>query len=164
MFASVHNSQLSWFMFPVSEPRAVAVVAPSQPWQGQSIYIFPQFPFLYKVCLNLQATQSCEVFPIAPWWPSEQWFPHVIQLGVDPPGFLLYCQGWPSQSGHILDVKSFSLHVWRLSCSTSKQQGFQNRSLDSLHANSVCVTKDGFALLAVLHNKELIQLVPQPLK
>ena len=39
-----------------------------------------------------------------------------------------------SQPGHISDGKSYHLHSWRLSCNTSKQQGFQKRSLDSLHS------------------------------
>ena len=35
------------------------------------------------------------------------------------------------QPGNILDRKSYHLHTWRLSCSTSKQQDFQSMSLGS---------------------------------
>ena len=44
MFATVSNSHLPRFMSPIPEPRALAVDALSQDWQGRSVYMFPQFP------------------------------------------------------------------------------------------------------------------------
>ena len=44
MFATVSNSHLPWFMSPIPEPRALAVNALSQDWQGRSMYMFPPFP------------------------------------------------------------------------------------------------------------------------
>ena len=49
MFASLSNSHLPRFLSPIPEPRALAVDALSQDWQGRSMYIFPPFPLLYKV-------------------------------------------------------------------------------------------------------------------
>ena len=41
MFATLSNSQLPRFMSPIPEPRALAVDALSQDWQGRSMYMFP---------------------------------------------------------------------------------------------------------------------------
>ena len=37
------------FLYPIPEPRALAVDALSQDWQGRSMYMFPPFPLLNKV-------------------------------------------------------------------------------------------------------------------
>ena len=68
--ATLLNSHLPRFMSPVPEPRALAVDALSQDWQGRSMYTFPPFPLLNKVMQKLQSTQVAEVILVAPWWPS----------------------------------------------------------------------------------------------
>ena len=133
MFATLSNSHLPRFMSPVPEPRALAVDALSQDWQGRSMYMFPPFPLLSKVVQKLRSTQVAEVILIAPWWPSQPWFPHLLRLCVEHPLFLPYRQDLLSQQDqkYISDGKSFHLHVWRLSCDTTKQQAFQTRFLGS---------------------------------
>ena len=74
MFATVSNSHLSRFMSPISEPRALAVHALSQDWQGRSMYMFPPFNLLNKVIQKLRSTQAEEVILIAPRWPKQLWF------------------------------------------------------------------------------------------
>ena len=44
MFATVLNAHLPQFMSQILEPRALAVDALSQDWQGRSMYMFPPFP------------------------------------------------------------------------------------------------------------------------
>ena len=44
MFVTVHNTDLPQFMSPVPEPRALAIDALSQDWQGRLLYMFPPFP------------------------------------------------------------------------------------------------------------------------
>ena len=69
-----------------------------------------------------------------------------------------------------LGLKSYHQHALSLSCSTSKQQDFQKRSLVSqLHLEDppqiACTTTGGFASsLTGLQNKELIRLVPRLLR
>ena len=79
MFATLSNSHLPRFMSPVPEPRALAVDALSQDWQGRSMYMFPPFPQLNRVMQKLRSTQAAEVILVAPWWPSQSWFPHLLQ-------------------------------------------------------------------------------------
>ena len=59
MFATLSNSHLPWFMSPILEPRALAVDALSQDWQGRSMYMFPPFPLLNKVMQKLRSTRLC---------------------------------------------------------------------------------------------------------
>ena len=87
MFATLSNSHLPRFMSPVPEPRALAVDALSQDWQGRSMYMFPPFPLLSKVVQKLRSTQVAEVILVAPWWPSQPWFPHLLRLCVKHPLF-----------------------------------------------------------------------------
>ena len=82
-FATVHNTHLPQFMALVPEPRALAIDALSQDWQGRSMYMFPPFLLLNKVIQKLRTTQTGKVILIAPWWPSQPWFPHLLRLSVD---------------------------------------------------------------------------------
>ena len=133
MFATLSNSHLPRFMSPVPEPRALAVDALSQDWQGRSMYMFPPFPLLNRVIQKLRSTQVVEVILVAPWWPFQSWFPHLLCLCVEHPLVLPYRRDLLSQQDqkYISDGKSYHLHVWRLSCDTTKQQAFQTRSLGS---------------------------------
>ena len=55
-FATVHNTHLPQFMALVPEPRALAIDALSQDWQGRSMYMFPPFLLLNKVIQKLRNT------------------------------------------------------------------------------------------------------------
>ena len=159
------------FMSPVPEPRALAVDALSQDWQGRSMYMFPPFPLLNRVVQKLRSTQAAEVILVAPWWTSQPWFPHLLRLCVEHPLTLPYRQDLLSQQDqkYISDGKSFHLHVWRLSCDTTKQQVFQTRSLGSRQLLGdprpiACTTTDGVISHDGLRDKLLIHLTPQPLR
>ena len=101
--ASVHVS--------IPEPRALAVEALSQDWQGRSMYMFPPFPLLSKFIQKLRSTQEAEVILIASWWPKQSWFPHLLRLCVDHPLFFPYRRDPLSQQDqrYVSDRKSYSL-------------------------------------------------------
>ena len=171
MFATVSNSHLPWFMSPIPEPRALAVDALSQDWQGRSMYMFPPFPLLSKVLQKLRSTQTAEVILIAPWWPNQSWFPHLLRLCVEHPLVFPYRRDLLSQQDqkYVSNGKSYHLHKWRLSCDTIRQQVFQMRSLGSQQLLGgpqpiACTMIGGFALLDGPQGKGLIRLIPQPLK
>ena len=132
MFATLSNSHLPLFMSPIPEPRALAVDALSQDWQGRSIYMFPPFPLLNKVMQKLRSTQVAEVILVAPGVRLSRGF-HTYYVCVEHPLVLPYRRDLLSQQDqkYISDGKSYHLHVWRLSCDTIKQQAFQTRSLGS---------------------------------
>ena len=87
---NLSNSHLPRFMSPIPEPRALAVDVLSQDWQGRSMYMFPPFPLLSKVIQKLRSTQVAEVVLVAPWWPTQSWFPHLLRLCVEHPLALPY--------------------------------------------------------------------------
>ena len=129
------------------------------------------FSPISKVVQKLRSTQVAEVILVAPWWPSQPWFPHLLRLCVEHPLFLPYRQDLLSQQDqkYISDGKSFHLHVWRLSCDTTKQQAFQTRSLGSRQPLGdprpiACTTTDGVVSHDGLRDKVLIHLTPQPLR
>ena len=165
-FATVHNTHLPQFMALVPEPRALAIDALSQDWQGKSMYMFPPFLLLNKVIQKLRTTQTGEMILIAPWWPSQPWFPHLLRLSVDHLlRFFLYRRNLLSQQGYISSGKSYHLHAWRLLCSTTKQQEFQGRSLSLpqlLHVGDPpqieCTMTGGYASLPGLQGEDLIRL------
>ena len=171
MFATASNSHRPWFMSPILEPRALAVDALSQDWQGKSMYMFPPFPLVNKVIQKLRSTQVAEVILTAPWWPKESWFLHLLHLCVDHPLFFPYCRDLLSQQdqNYVSDGKSYHLHAWRLSCDTIKQQTFQSRSLGSPQLleglqTSAGMMIGGFTSLDGPQGKGLICLIPQLLK
>ena len=103
------------FMSPIPEPQALAVDALSLDWQGRSLYMFPPFPLFNKVIQKLRAIQAAEVTVIAPWWPSQPWFPHLLRLCVDQPLFFPYSRDLLSQQSQRFtsDGKSYHLPAWR---------------------------------------------------
>ena len=52
-FVTVHTSQLPQFKSPIPKLRALAVDALSHTWEGGSMYVFPLFFLLNKVCRKL---------------------------------------------------------------------------------------------------------------
>ena len=167
----VELPDLPLFVSPIPEPRALAVDALSQDWQGRSMYMFPPFPLLNKVVQKLRSTQVAEVILVAPWWPSQSWFPHLLRLCVEHPLVLPYRRDLLSQQDqkYISDGKLFHLHAWRLSWDTTKRQAFQTRSLSSRQPLEgpqpiACMTIDGVASFDGLQDMALIHLIPQPLR
>ena len=73
----------------------------------------PPFPLLNKVLQKLRSTQVAEVILVAPWWPSQLWFPHLLRLCVEHPLVLPYRRDLLSQQDqkYISDGKSYHLHV-----------------------------------------------------
>ena len=158
-------------MSPIPEPRALGVDALSQDWRGRSMYMFPPFPLLNNDTQKLRSTQAAEVILIAPWWPNQSWFPHLLRLCVEHPLCFPYRPDLLSQQDQkcVSDGKSYHLHAWRFSCDTIKQQAFQTRSLGSQQPLGgpqpiPCTAIGGFASLDGPQGKGLIRLIPQLLR
>ena len=119
-----------------------------------------------KVIQKLRTTKTGELILIAPWWPSQPWFPHLLRLSVDHLlRFFQYRRDLLSQQGYISSGKSYDLHTWRLLCSTTKQQDFQGRSLSLpqlLHVGDPpqieYTMTGGYASLPGLQGEDLIKL------
>ena len=169
MFATLLNARLPQFMSLTPEPRALAVDALSQDWQGRSMYMFPLFPLLNKVIQKIWSTQEADVILIAPWWPKQSWFPHPLRLCMDHSLFFPYRDLLSQQDQRYISDGKYRLHALRLSCDTTKQQAFQTRSLGlQQHLGDpqpiACTTIGGFASPDGLQGRDLTRLIPQLLK
>ena len=134
-------------------------------------YMFPPLPLLNKVIQKLRTTQAAEVILIAPWWPKQSWFPHLLRLCVEHPlAFNLPSRSSvPAGSEVCLGGKSYHLHAWRLSCDNIKHQVFQTSSLGSRQPLGgpqpiACTTTGGFASFDGPQVKVLTRLTPQLLR
>ena len=88
MFASRLNHQLPTYVSWKPDPGAAFVDAFSVPWDYKGhIYLFPPFCLVSRVLSKLH-NEQCEGFLIAPLWPTQPWFPHLLHLLIDCP-FLL---------------------------------------------------------------------------
>ena len=126
MFATLSNSHLiPRFMSPVREPRALAVDALSQDWQGRSMYMFPPFPLLNRVMQKLRSTQAAEVILVAPWWP---WWPPGLSCGFH----IYYVSVW--------NTPWFSLTV-RIFCPS------RTRSTSRTESHTICTYGGSHATL-----------------
>ena len=167
MFATVCNSHLPQFMSSFLEPRALAVDALSQDWQGRSMYMFPPFP----------AHQSHSEALVHPGSRSNSRSPLVTETVVVFHTYFVFVSITPvcfpyhrdllsqQDQKYVLDGKLYHLHAWRPSCDTIKQQAFQTRSLGSPQPLRgpqpiACTTIGGFALLLGPQGKDLIRLIP----
>ena len=117
MFATWSNSHLPRIMSPIPEPRALAVDALSQVWQGRSMYLFPPFPLLSR---NFAQQSHSETWLhsggilIAPWWLVNCGF-HTYHVSVwNTPVCFPYHRDLLSQQDqkYVLDGKSCHLHAW----------------------------------------------------
>ena len=81
MYATVSNSLLPRLMSPILDPRAIAVGALSQVWQGWSMYMFPPFSLLNRV-FSRSHSEDRDVSH-SPWWPNQPCLPHLLHLCVE---------------------------------------------------------------------------------
>ena len=151
MFTTVHKyTHLPQFMSLIPEPRALAIDALSQDWQGWSMYMFPPFPLLSKVLQRLRTTNS-------PMVAVTTMVSNLLHLCVDHPSSFhtagTYChnRGISRMATHIICTHGGS----HAALPTSRI--FQKRSIDSQQ-----LLED--PLQTGPQDKELIRLVPQLLK
>jgi hypothetical protein len=84
LFATKINNRLPQYMSPLPDPKALAVDALSVSWDGMNAYAFPPTPLIQAV-LNKVMTDKVRLCLIAPCWPSQAWFPTLLELLTDHP-------------------------------------------------------------------------------
>ena len=83
-FATCLNHRLPMYFSPVPDPRAVAVDALAQPWDGPSLYLFPPTPLLPRVLRKLQRLPHAQVVLIFPKNTLAPWYPLLVELSRVP--------------------------------------------------------------------------------
>ena len=83
-FASRLNNKLPSFISRFSDPASSLVDAFSVSWSDK-VYLFPPLPLIFRVLSKFQADKVKRGVIICPYWPSQPWFPLLLDLLIDPP-------------------------------------------------------------------------------
>ena len=86
-FASRINTKLPSYISRYADPYSAAIDAFSLPWKD-NIYLFPPVPIINKVLSKFIADKVGHGLIVCPFWPSQTWFPLVLDLLIASP-FLL---------------------------------------------------------------------------
>jgi hypothetical protein len=130
LFATRENRQLPLYVSPIPDPQAIAVDALSMSWQSLYAYAYPPTAILMKVLTKLEGEHGCRMVLIAPNWPRQQWFPHLLELSTDHPRRLPHSERLLRQTNaHRFHTSpgTFQLHAWKLSSNTAEREAFQQR-------------------------------------
>ena len=127
LFATRLNNKLPRFVSPFPDPVAVDSDALTIEWEGFRAYAFPPFAVLAEVLGKIARSHMTCVL-IAPWWPTQSWFPEALRLLQGPPVRLppyrrLLCQ--PHRPIYHHNPAWLNLHAWPLSSSASDRRAFQ---------------------------------------
>ncbi|KAK7110241.1 hypothetical protein V1264_014151 [Littorina saxatilis] len=102
---------------PFPDPEAWETNALEIEWSGLVAYAFPPFHLLSKVLRKADLEKPCLLL-VAPWWPSQQWFPDLLRL-ADGPLFPLDVKRGdlvqPRSGVPHENPQSLRLHAWKLS-------------------------------------------------
>ena len=83
LFASRLNHKLSKYVSRVPDPKAYAIDAFSISWKENCYYAFPPFSLIPKILQKVEKDGTQLLCLVAPVWPTQAWWPTLIQLIVD---------------------------------------------------------------------------------
>lgn len=129
MFASRLNNQINSYCSWHADPSSSHIDAFTMNWKGHQFYAFPPFSLLPR-CLQKISQDRAQGVLIAPLWPTQTWFPVLLQHLCDQPWILLSRPDLlqhPSRSGPHPLHKNLHLMVCPVSGDPSAVTTFQRR-------------------------------------
>jgi hypothetical protein len=130
LFASSWNAQLPIFVSRGPQPGAWKTDALSLSWKALAGYCFPPFN-LIPFCLTKVRQEQAEIVLVTTYWPSQCWFPSLMELATDIPLLLFPSKSLlrsPLGEGHPLTKdESIRLIAWRLSGVVWKSEAFREK-------------------------------------
>lgn len=130
LFSMPWNAQLDRFVCWLPQPEAVGTDAMTVDWKSIKGYAFPPFALIGQ-CLTKLRKEGADLVLVCPYWPSQPWFPTLLQLTTDVPLVLprradLLTNGLGEP--HPLSTRlSFRLIAWPLSGDASRSEAFRRR-------------------------------------
>ena len=126
-FATADNSWLPRYCtrFP-GDPRAAGTNGLLSPWHQENLWLNPPWILIPSVLTRLRQ-QSASATLVTPCWPTQHWYPVLVQLSVDLPVLLLQTSRFLREDGDHLCYPTYPLVIWRLSASSELRQEFQAR-------------------------------------
>ena len=124
------NCQLTPFVSWKSEPGVWAVNAFSLCWTTPKFYAFPPFSILGRVLAKVQQDGATGML-VTPFWPTQPWFPQLLELLIDHPRMLRPRKDLLQVNGRLDMVhplhSKLVLLVMIISGQPSKVQAYQQR-------------------------------------
>ncbi len=127
LFASRLNAQLPCYVSWQPDPFAKHIDAFSIEWSETNSYIFPPFSLINSCLQKLHQDSTSSAIIIAPIWPSQCWFPQLMESLINFPLYLPpNCLSLPVRSQAKLppNVRLMACHVSGKSCA---QRGFRRQ-------------------------------------
>ena len=127
LFASRLTYQLPHFVSWKPDPLAMQTDAFTMDWQTTLGYAFPPFALIGR-CLRQVISQKVEqLVLITPVWPTQPWYPLVLQLCIDLPLLLPISADLLMKDNQTHPLTNLQLAGWKLSANVSKQLKFQQK-------------------------------------
>jgi len=129
MFATLENAKLPTYVSPLPDGMAWKIDALSFSWENLWMYMYPPTPLIAEILVRIADVQ-CEVVLVAPAWPTQAWFPQMLQLCTDQPRSLPLISTLLRQPGSKKfheDPGMLCLHAWRLSGPLSRARDIQQK-------------------------------------
>ena len=129
LFATCLNNQLPVYVSPCPDPQALALDALSLDCNTLPLaYAFPPMPILPKVLQKIRDS-TVTVILIAPAWPTQSWFPDLLNLLIRRPVEIpvledLLTQQVGRQVWTHRNPAMYNYHAWMLSGIPSLKRGF----------------------------------------
>ena len=83
-FASRLNHKLPKYISHYCDPMSSWVDAFSVTWTD-NVYLFPPFPLVSRVLAKFVSDDTDHGLLVCPYWPSQPWFPTLLDLLIAPP-------------------------------------------------------------------------------
>ena len=137
-FASRLNYKLEKFFSRYPDPLSSWVDAFSVRW-SDNLYLFPPIPIIHRVISKFISDNTAHGLLICPYWPSQFWFPSLLELLIAPPILI--------PSAMVLDEnrrlpRSCLLVAWSIGCNHAEHMGF----LQSMESVGSKVSKEKLLL------------------
>ena len=132
LFASRINKQLPVYVTWFPDPDAFASDAFSFSWL---IYFFPPFSMLNRICQKIEDDKVKKAILIVPFWPTQSWFPKLLEILIDFPVALPFCNDLlvltHSQKFYPMNKRKLFLTACLVSGLTWQQKAFGMKLQDS---------------------------------
>ena len=127
LFASRLTKQLPKFASWKPDPMAAYTDAFSLDW-GQILgYAFPPFALIGRCVRQLRSQKVDQLVLVAPVWPTQPWYPLLLQMCVEPPLLFPMFPQLLTKGSQLHPLGNIQLAGWKLSASIIKQQTFQQK-------------------------------------
>lgn len=137
-FASRLNFKLENFFSRYPDPLSSWVNAFSVRW-SDNLYLFPPIPIIHRVISKFISDNTAHGLLICPYWPSQFWFPSLLELLIAPP--ILIPSAMILDENHRLP-RSCLLMACSIGCNHAEHMGF----LESLESVGSKVSKEKLLL------------------